>query len=90
MVQIIGYTALSLNLISMSMGKILYLRVLGLLANAIYIAYGIMIDALPVYIGCTIAVLLHSYRIFKTKEKEAKQMSGNNRKPNNLLHTVQN
>lgn len=70
MIQIIGYTALSLNLISMSMKNVLYLRVFGLVANAIYVAYGIMIEAPPVYIGCAIAVLLHSYRIYRGKEKK--------------------
>lgn len=65
MVQIIGYTALSLNLISMSMKNILYLRVCALVANIIYIAYGVMIDAPPVFIGCAIAVILHSYWIYK-------------------------
>ncbi len=71
MVQIIGYTALSLNLISMSMKNVLYLRVCSLLANAIYVVYGIMLDAPPVFIGCAIGVLLHSYRIYKTLSEKA-------------------
>lgn len=76
MVQIIGYTALSLNLISMSMKNILYLRVCSLVANAIYIVYGVMLDAPPVFIGCAIGVLLHSYRIYKSlNEKTEKKMS---------------
>src|SRR5690606_37241266 len=74
MVQVIGYTALSLNLISMSMKNLLFLRVLGLVANAIYVAYGVMIDAPPVYIGCAVAVLLHSYRIVETKSKKDNKM----------------
>lgn len=65
MVQIIGYTALSLNLISMLMKNTFNLRVGSLLANSIYVVYGVMIDALPVYTGASIAMLLHSYRIFK-------------------------
>lgn len=69
MVQIIGYTALSLNLISMSMKNTFNLRVGSLLANLIYVVYGVMIDAPPVYIGASIAMLLHSYRIFKTIEE---------------------
>lgn len=70
MEQIIGYTALSLNLISMSMKNTFYLRVGSLLANAIYVIYGFMIDAPPVFIGASIAMLLHSYRIFKAIEEK--------------------
>lgn len=65
MVQIIGYAALTLNLISMSMKNILYLRVCSLTANAIYIVYGVLMNAPPVFIGCSIGVLLHSYYIYK-------------------------
>ena len=65
MVEIIGYAALTLNLISMSMKKILYLRVYSLTANAIYIVYGVLMNAPPVFIGCSIGVLLHSYYIYK-------------------------
>lgn len=75
MIQIIGYTALSLNLISMSMKNVLYLRAFGLVANAIYVFYGIMIDAPPVYIGCAVAVLLHSYRIYKTQNEQKNKNS---------------
>lgn len=74
MVQIIGYTALFLSLISMSMKNILYLRFCSLIANVIYIVYGIMIDEPPIFIGCTIGVLLHSYWIYKTiNEKKIKE-----------------
>ncbi|MCD9854498.1 hypothetical protein LUD75_07260 [Epilithonimonas sp. JDS] len=65
MVQIIGYAALTLNLISMSMKSVLYLRVCSLIANAIYIVYGVLMNAPPVFIGCSIGVLLHSYYIYK-------------------------
>jgi len=33
-------------------------------ANAIYVAYGVMLDVPPIYIGCAIAVILHSYGIY--------------------------
>ena len=72
MIQVIGYTALSLNLISMAMKSTLYLRVGSLVANAIYVVYGSMINAPPVFIGAAIAVLLHSYRIFRTLEEKEK------------------
>ncbi len=65
MVHYIGYIALGLNLLSMSMKRMCYLRVLSLLANSLYIIYGSLIDAPPVIIGCTIAVGLHSFHLYK-------------------------
>ncbi|MCY1517665.1 hypothetical protein D9M68_523600 [compost metagenome] len=71
MIDAIGYTALTLNLVSMSMKNLLYLRVCSLVANAIYIVYGVLLHASPIIIGCSIAVLLHAYRIHRLiKEKK--------------------
>jgi hypothetical protein len=61
----IGYVALTLNLVSMSMSNLLYLRVLSLIANAIYIGYAVLLDAPPLVVGCSIAVVIHSYGIFR-------------------------
>ena len=66
MAEVLGYTALSLNLISISLKNVLYLRVCSLIANVIYIGYGILLSAPPVYLGGTIAALLHSYWIYRT------------------------
>jgi hypothetical protein len=79
MVQIIGYTALSLNLISMSMKNILYLRVCSLLANAVYVVYGIMLDTPPVFIGCAIGTFLHSYWIYRILNEQSEQKNKNSR-----------
>lgn len=75
MIEIAGYTGLSLNLISMAMRNTLYLRVCALIANAVYIVYGFLLNAPPIYIGCSIAVLLHSYRIFKMQKETSKNNS---------------
>jgi hypothetical protein len=64
MIDAIGYSALSLNIISMGMKNILYLRVCSLLANSMYVIYGILLYAMPMIIGGSIAVLLHTYRIY--------------------------
>lgn len=72
--NLIGYAALSLNIVSMSMKNVFYLRVCSMIANAIYIVYGILLNAPPIIIGCSIAVLLHVYRIYQIlKEKRAIQ-----------------
>lgn len=47
-------------------------RVLVLVANAIYVAYGVMLDVPPIYIGCAIAVILHSYGIYMAMNEKQK------------------
>ena len=70
MIHMIGYTALLLNTFSMTMKNVLYLRVFSLLANLIYIFYGILLGVPPMIIGCALAIIIHSYRIYKLKKKK--------------------
>ena len=65
MTHIIGYSALILNLISMAMKNVVHLRLFSLIANSVYILYGILLNAPPFIIGCSIAVLIHAYHLFK-------------------------
>ncbi|MEM1137746.1 MAG: hypothetical protein AAGI07_18045 [Bacteroidota bacterium] len=67
MIDLIGYAALGLNLLSMTMKDILYLRLFSFLANVSYIIYGVMLSAMPIIVGCSIAVAIHSYHIVKIK-----------------------
>ncbi len=74
MIHLIGYSGLALNLISMTMKNMFYLRLFALLANGIYVVYGAIINAPPFIIGCSIAVIIHVYQIVKiskTKKTEA-------------------
>lgn len=64
-VDIIGYSALVINLYSMYAKGEYKLRLISAIANFIYIIYGILIGAFPIVIGCSIAVVLHSYRLRK-------------------------
>lgn len=59
----IGYFALLLNLYSMAAKDERRLRIISLLANGIYVYYGILIEATPVILGCITAVVLHAYRL---------------------------
>ena len=43
------------------------LRLISALANTIYIVYGMLLQAYPIIIGCSIAVLLHVYRLKNLK-----------------------
>ncbi|MEO0507210.1 MAG: hypothetical protein AAF090_13735 [Bacteroidota bacterium] len=65
--DVVGYFALVLNLYSMSAKTEYRLRVISLIANLIYVGYGLLLDALPIIMGCSVAVLLHAYRLYKNK-----------------------
>jgi hypothetical protein len=65
MIDALGFAALTLNLTSMAMKEILYLRLLSLIANAIYVVYGSLIGAVPIIVGSCIAVVLHSFNLYK-------------------------
>lgn len=62
-IDIIGYSALVINLYSMSVKGEYKLRLISAIANFIYIIYGILLNAFPIIIGCSIAVTLHIYRL---------------------------
>lgn len=61
----IGYLGLVLNLYSMSKSGEYKLRLFSLIANIVYIIYGVLIAANPVIVGCIIAVGLHAYHLRK-------------------------
>ena len=62
-IQLIGFLALAINLYGMSSKGEYRLRIFSLLANSIYLVYGVLILAYPIIIGCCIAILLHTYHI---------------------------
>ena len=61
--DLIGYLGLVLNLYSMYTKGEYRLRLFSIIANVVYIVYGLLISAMPIVIGCTIAVFLHTYRL---------------------------
>lgn len=67
LIDVVGYWALLINLYSMSVKGEYRLRLISTLANVIYIIYGLLLQALPIIIGCTIAVALHLYRLKRLK-----------------------
>jgi hypothetical protein len=77
MINALGFLALTLNLTSMTMKDILYLRVLSLLANTIYILYGFLIGAAPIVTGSLVAVIIHSVSIYKLKHPKQITLSKN-------------
>lgn len=69
MIDAVGYSALVLNLLSMAMKNVFYLRSFSALANGIYVLYGIFLGALPLIIGCSIAVIIHLYHLSRLKSQ---------------------
>ena len=69
MADFICCLGLILNLLSMAMKDVLHLRIIALCANAVYIAYGVILRAAPLIVGGAIAVGIHAYQIYKLKGK---------------------
>lgn len=88
-VDFIGYTALVINLTSMAMKNVLLLRGFSAVANFIYVIYGIILGAMPIVIGCSIAVSLHTYHIlknYKSKQRLENQQNLPEEKENAECH----
>ena len=70
LIDSIGYGALIINLYSMSTKGEYKLRMFSLIANMFYILYGTLINAIPIIVGCIIAVLLHAHHIRRLRIKK--------------------
>lgn len=70
LIDSIGYGGLAINLYSMSAKGEYKLRFISLIANIIYILYGVLISATPIIVGCTIAVFLHGYHLRRLNIKK--------------------
>ena len=66
----IGYAALVINLYSMSTKGEYKLRLISLIANIGYVLYGVLLNAYPIIIGCTIAVFLHGFHLRRLRIKD--------------------
>lgn len=67
-IDFIGYTAIIVNLYSMSSKGEYRLRIISLIANFIFLLYGSLIGAIPLIVGSIIAICLHSYRLTKIRK----------------------
>jgi hypothetical protein len=77
MTNALGFLALTLNLTAMTMKDILYLRVLSLVANTIYIIYGLLLGAAPIVAGSFVAVVIHAVTIYRLKHPKQIALSKN-------------
>lgn len=78
MIHAIGYIALILNLFSMTKSNPMSLRIFSFLANAMYVVYGIVLEAPPIFIGCGIAVAIHLFHIVKLRKQKRTELLTNN------------
>jgi len=71
--DMVGYLALSINLYSMSVKGEQKLRIISAIANSFFVIYGSLIGAMPIIIGSTIAVCLHTYHIIRISKEARKE-----------------
>lgn len=69
MIDAVGYTAMVVNLITMSMKTLLHLCLISFVVSVISLFYNIFIAATSMIIGSVIAILLQGYCIFKNCQK---------------------
>lgn len=65
MIEVIGYCALAVSVLSISMRNMRTFRWLHLASSSLYLLYGILISALPLVIGATLFMGIHAVRLFK-------------------------
>lgn len=69
-VQIIGYLGSALIAISLSMKNIYYLRRINLLGASTFAFYGLMMNAIPVFLLNSYIALIDIYYLIETKRKK--------------------
>ena len=65
MTEYIGYTALLISLLSITMSNMVRFRWLHIISSSIYLIYGYLIGAMPLIVGATLFVIIHSIRLYK-------------------------
>jgi hypothetical protein len=67
LVDIIGYIALGIAMISFMQGSIMKLRVLGVVASTLFFAQAMMLESNSLMVANVCFALIHLYWIFKYK-----------------------
>lgn len=66
-IEILGYIATAFVVVSFLLNSILYLRIVNAIGAILYIAYGAMIDSMPVILLNLFITVVHIYQIMKLK-----------------------
>ncbi len=75
-IEILGYIASIMVAISLTMKGIVKLRVLNFIGCSFFVAYGLMIDALPIVATNTFIAVVNIYfltKLFQEKKQQAGQ-----------------
>jgi hypothetical protein len=67
MIDLVGYLGIVVVLIAFMMTDMTKLRILNIIACAIYVVYGCLIHAKPTIILNVLVILLNLYFLFKNK-----------------------
>lgn len=59
----------------MAMKNIIALRIFFMIANAIYVVYGIQLGSTPIILSCAIATMVHIYYLSKPLRRKYEQIS---------------
>ena len=70
MVEIIGYIATALVVLSFAMKDLKWLRVINMIGCAVWIAYGLMLDSMPIVITNAGIMLINMGHIVKSLTKK--------------------
>lgn len=65
----VGYLALGLGILAISMKRMFLLRIVHGLSAVGYLIYGILIDASPVILAGVLFLFIHSYHILQLLKK---------------------
>ncbi|WP_258103598.1 hypothetical protein [Marinoscillum sp. MHG1-6] len=71
--EIIGYIALGLGLLAISMKEMMILRIFHALSALAYLIYGATIGAHPVMLAGVLFICIHGYHIFQLIKKRQTQ-----------------
>jgi hypothetical protein len=69
MTEFIGYFALGLGILAMSMKRIFMLRFIHGLSAFAYLIYGFFIEANPVILAGVVFILIHTFHIYQLLTK---------------------
>ncbi len=70
MVEILGYLASFIVVISLSMSNVVRLRIVGLIGSVLFLIYGLLVGAIPVAITNGVIIVLHVYYLWQAYTRE--------------------
>lgn len=73
-IEILGYVAMIVVLISVSMKDIVMLRLINTIACAMFVLYGFLMNAYPIIIMNTCVIIINVYKLYKDRYDRTKPL----------------